>query len=333
MQTFVTLTLYFSVYSMIGWLCESIYCSVPKKRWINRGFLNGPFCPVYGFGALLILAALTPLQGIFAFPIELVAVFFSAVILTSVLEYLTSVLLEKLFHTSWWDYSNHKYQINGRVCLTNSLLFGVMSTFVLEVLHPLVNSLLSDLPHSATFPLAGGLFVYFILDATVTTMGILRMNGKLAQLQIILDEIRERTTAAAETNLAELEQSLDELRDKADEMKAESLLNLRQTLEELRQKKDEMQTDSIERLRSSILDFVNDENRIRLRLLQSKQEFLESQTHPMHRRIIEAFPRMRSIQSPESMQRIRQIIMAAQKKVQASLKSSIEKTDNFSKKD
>ncbi|MDU7337534.1 MAG: hypothetical protein E7L17_05390 [Clostridium sp.] len=332
MQTFVTLTLYFSVYSMIGWLCESIYCSIPKKRWINRGFLNGPFCPVYGFGALIILGALMPLQGVFSFPSELVVVFFSAILLTSVLEYLTSVLLEKLFHTSWWDYSNHKYQINGRVCLTNSLLFGVMSTFVLEVLHPLVNSLLSDLPRTATFPLAGGLFVYFILDATVTTMGILRMNGKLAQLQIILDEIRERTATAAETNLAELEHSLDELRDKADELKAESLLNLRQALEELRQKKDELQTDSVERLRSSILDFVNDENRIRLRLLQSKQEFLESQTHPMHRRIIEAFPRMRSIQSPESMQRIRQIITTAQKKVQASFQSDTEENKDFSEK-
>ena len=318
MQTFVKLTLFFSVYSMIGWLCESIYCSIPQKRWINRGFLNGPFCPVYGFGALLILAVLSPLLGVFEFPLELIVLFFTATLLTSVLEYVTSVLLEKLFHTSWWDYSNHKYQIHGRVCLMNSLLFGVMSTLVLEVLHPLISSLLTAIPRIVSFPLAGGLFVYFILDGTVTTIGILRMNGKLAQLQTILDEIRERTAAVAETNLAGLEHSLDELRDKADELKSETLLSLRQALEELRLKTDDVKTESIERLRNSILDFVNDENRIRLRMLQDKQEYLESQTHPMHRRIMEAFPHMRSIQSPESFQRFRQAAAAARKRVRGS---------------
>ena len=318
MQTFVKLTLFFSVYSMIGWLCESIYCSIPQKRWINRGFLNGPFCPVYGFGALLILAVLSPLLRLFEFPLELIVLFFTATLLTSVLEYVTSVLLEKLFHTSWWDYSNHKYQIHGRVCLMNSLLFGVMSTLVLEVLHPLISSLLTAIPRIVSFPLAGGLFVYFILDGTVTTIGILRMNGKLAQLQTILDEIRERTAAVAETNLAGLEHSLDELRDKADELKSETLLSLRQALEELRLKTDDVKTESIERLRNSILDFVNDENRIRLRMLQDKQEYLESQTHPMHRRIMEAFPHMRSIQSPESFQRFRQAAAAARKRVRGS---------------
>ena len=291
---------------------------MPQKRWINRGFLNGPFCPVYGFGALLILAVLSPLLGVFEFPLELIVLFFTATLLTSVLEYVTSVLLEKLFHTSWWDYSNHKYQIHGRVCLMNSLLFGVMSTLVLEVLHPLISSMLTAIPRIVSFPLAGGLFVYFILDGTVTTIGILRMNGKLAQLQTILDEIRERTAAVAETNLAGLEHSLDELRDKADELKSETLLSLRQALEELRLKTDDVKTESIERLRNSILDFVNDENRIRLRMLQDKQEYLESQTHPMHRRIMEAFPHMRSIQSPESFQRFRQAAAAARKRVRGS---------------
>lgn len=327
MQTFVKLTLFFSVYSMIGWLCESIYCSIPQKRWINRGFLNGPFCPVYGFGALLILAVLSPLLGVFEFPLELIVLFFTATLLTSVLEYVTSVLLEKLFHTSWWDYSNHKYQIHGRVCLMNSLLFGVMSTLVLEVLHPLISSLLTAIPRIVSFPLAGGLFVYFILDGTVTTIGILRMNGKLAQLQTILDEIRERTAAVAETNLAGLEHSLDELRDKADELKSETLLSLRQALEELRLKTDDVKAESIERLRNSILDFVNDENRIRLRMLQDKQEYLESQTHPMHRRIMEAFPHMRSIQSPESFQRFRQAAAAARKRVRGSGSESGDKKE------
>jgi uncharacterized membrane protein len=315
MQTFVNFTLLFSVYSLIGWLCESIYCSIPQGRWINRGFLSGPFCPVYGFGALLILTALSPLLGMFQFPWELVLLFFAGILLTSTLEYLTSVLLERVFHTSWWDYSKHRFQIHGRVCLTNSLLFGLMSVLMLEFLHPLVLSLLEKIPFMLAAPAAGGLFVYFVLDGTVTTVGILRMNGKLAQMQQILDEIAERTAAVAETNLTNLEQSLDELRDKAGDLKSETLQSLRQTLEELRAKADDSRAaEGLERLRNSIQELLNDENQVRLRFLQDKQKYLEEENSPVRRRIIEAFPHMRSIQSPESLQRLRQTISAARER-------------------
>lgn len=315
MQTFVNLTLLFSVYSLIGWLCESIYCSVPKGRWINRGFLAGPFCPVYGFGALLILTALSPLLGVFQFPWELILLFFAGMLLTSALEYATSVLLERVFHTSWWDYSKHKFQIHGRVCLTNSILFGLMSVLMLEFLHPLVLGLLQKIPLVLAAPAAGGLFVYFILDGAVTTVDILRMNGKLAQMQQILDEITERTAAAAETNLTNLEQSLDELRDKAGDLKSETLQNLRQTLEELRAKADDSRAaEGLERLRNSVQELVSDENQMRLHLLKDKQKYLEEETTPIRRRIIEAFPGMRSIQSPESLQRLRLAIAAAREK-------------------
>ena len=314
MQTFVNLTLLFSVYSCLGWICECIYCSVPAKRWINRGFLNGPFCPVYGFGALLIIGALSPLIPLYPFPLDLVLLFFAAVLLTSALEYLTSVLLEKLFHTSWWDYSHHRFQINGRVCLLNSVLFGIMSVFVLEVLHPPIQALLQTFPRTATFPAAGGLFVYFILDGTITVIGILRMNGKLVQLQQILDEIRERTASLAENNRNNLEQSLDELRDKAQERTSETLLNFHQALEELRLKADSSRMEGLEHLRESLQELVNDELRQRLRLLRDKQEYMESDSHPMYRRMMNAFPRMRSIQNPESFQRVRQAANAAREK-------------------
>lgn len=314
MQTFVNLTLLFSVYSCLGWICESIYCSVPAKRWINRGFLNGPFCPVYGFGALLIIGALSPLLPLYPFPLDLVLLFFAAVLLTSALEYLTSVLLEKLFHTSWWDYSQHRFQINGRVCLLNSFLFGIMSVFVLKVLHPPIQELLQTFPRTATFPVAGGLFVYFILDGTVTVIGILRMNGKLVQLQQILDEIRERTASLAENNRNNLEQSLDELRDKAQEKTSETLLSFHQALEELRLKADSSRIESLEYLRESLQELVNDELRQHLRLLRDKQEYMESDSHPIYRRMMNAFPRMRSIQSPESFQRVRQAANAAREK-------------------
>ena len=124
--------LYFFIYSFLGWVCESIYCSCLQKKIINRGFLNGPVCPVYGVGALIIII------GCWSYRDSMIGVFISGMILTSMLEYITATILEKLFHAKWWDYSNHKCNINGKVCLLNSTMFGIMSVFVVEFLHPFI---------------------------------------------------------------------------------------------------------------------------------------------------------------------------------------------------
>ena len=115
---------YFIVYSVAGWLCEDVYVGIGKKKLVNRGFLYGPYCPIYGFGALIVLY---PLMMLGDHP---VLVFFGGMVLTSVLEYFTSWIMEKLFHERWWDYSTYRFNINGRVCLLNSVLFGLMSLIV-----------------------------------------------------------------------------------------------------------------------------------------------------------------------------------------------------------
>lgn len=122
----------FIIYSFIGWSCEVLYCSLSKKKFINRGFLFGPICPIYGCGALIVFGILQPLEN------NLVLLFFAAMILTSVLEYFTSWILEKLFATKWWDYSNYKFNIHGRVCLLNSTLFGVLGVIAVKYVNPLV---------------------------------------------------------------------------------------------------------------------------------------------------------------------------------------------------
>ena len=112
--------LYFFIYSFLGWVCECIYCGVPAKKFINRGFLAGPYCPIYGCGALAVIYTLTPFSD------NVVILFGMGVIVTSALEYITSYMMEKLFHTKWWDYSKHPFNIHGRICLKNSILFGLM---------------------------------------------------------------------------------------------------------------------------------------------------------------------------------------------------------------
>ena len=106
----------FVAYSFLGWCCETTYCSIGAGHFINRGFLSGPVCPVYGFGAMAVILLLEPVKNSAAL------VFLLGMAVASVLEYITGWLLETLFHTKWWDYSTYRFNIHGRVCLRNSLM-------------------------------------------------------------------------------------------------------------------------------------------------------------------------------------------------------------------
>lgn len=127
----------------LGWVCEDLYCGIPAKKFINRGFFYGPYCPIYGVGALLVLY---PLLFVKDYPI---LVFILGVIITSTLEYITSWVMEILFKTRWWDYSKRFMNINGRVCLLNSTLFGIMSIVVVYIIHPVIQDIVLDIPLTA----------------------------------------------------------------------------------------------------------------------------------------------------------------------------------------
>ena len=103
----------FFIYAFLGYICEVIYCSIGQRKLVNRGYLYGPICPIYGYGAVLVIFAMTPIKnlGTWYFPL----VFLAGTVLVTVLEYLTSYVMEKLFHMRWWDYSRYKFQINGLV--------------------------------------------------------------------------------------------------------------------------------------------------------------------------------------------------------------------------
>ncbi|HZJ86037.1 MAG TPA: putative ABC transporter permease, partial [Erysipelotrichaceae bacterium] len=116
---FYTLFIYFMIYSFLGWVIETIYCSLAEKRYVPRGFLNGPLTPIYGFGAIGLIFLLQDIKTVSL-------VFLSGVVATSFLEYVASYLLELIFDMHWWDYSGDKYNLNGRIKLKNSILFGIL---------------------------------------------------------------------------------------------------------------------------------------------------------------------------------------------------------------
>ncbi|MDO4173625.1 MAG: putative ABC transporter permease, partial [Eubacteriales bacterium] len=136
----------FLIYSCMGWIFETIYCTIVTHRWANRGFLYGPVCPIYGCGAVAITILVQRMEQPDMGGIAWWQIYLLSVVGSAVLEFVTSLVLEKLFHASWWDYSHLPFNIQGRVCLRNSLLFGVAGLVIVYLILPVVNMWVSPVP-------------------------------------------------------------------------------------------------------------------------------------------------------------------------------------------
>lgn len=172
-QDTVNLMLYFLSYSLLGWLIETFFKSVRAKKFVNSGFLSGPFCPIYGFGALLVIQ----LQELISRTIPTststarTALFIIlAIVGTSVLEYLTGLFLERLFKRKWWDYSEEWLNIQGRICLKYSLCWGILGYLTLKFIHPPLTQFLSNVQMEYRCPLAVVAIVYFGADFLNSSM-------------------------------------------------------------------------------------------------------------------------------------------------------------------
>ena len=163
--------LYFIIYSFLGWTMEVICKLVELKKFVNRGFLIGPICPIYGYGVLAIVLIIGSFKG------DLLAVFLKSILVCSILEYLTSYLMEKIFKARWWDYSNKKFNLNGRICLETMIPFGILGCTVIYILHPIIVNLVNIINPKLTILIAIILFIIYILD-NVFSFLILSKIGK-----------------------------------------------------------------------------------------------------------------------------------------------------------
>jgi len=171
--SFYQIFLLFIIYSFIGWFCEVLYCSFGQKKFVNRGFLYGPICPIYGCGGIMIFAFLMPLSG------NIFLLFFASMIVTSAIEYFASWVMEKLFDAKWWDYSNYRFNIHGRICLLNSTLFGVMGVVAVRFVHPFILALLYQLNDFWTNFLALTFLSIFIVDLFFTLRSLINFKSYL----------------------------------------------------------------------------------------------------------------------------------------------------------
>lgn len=179
---------FFVIYSFLGWCVEVVSQAFKERSFINRGFLHGPVCPIYGFGLLLVLHFLEPLKSNF------LVLFLGSIIFTTVLELITGFLLEKIFSIRWWDYSNEKYNLNGYICLNFSVIWGVACVFVVNIVHPLILGIVDMIPKEVGNILLLIILLLFFVDMILTVCTILKFNAKLERLSQIgqkLDELSD----------------------------------------------------------------------------------------------------------------------------------------------
>ena len=178
--------LYFAIYSFLGWCVESIYKSILDKKLINSGFLYGPFCPIYAFGAIIMALILTKL------PNNVFIIFISSTILLTVWEYIVGVLLEKIFKTKYWDYSHLKFNINGRVCLKNSIYWGLLGVAFTFVIHPFIKQYVDMIPEKTLMYVNIVVYTVLITDVVISVTRILFIDKKIQQIHEIGDKIKEK---------------------------------------------------------------------------------------------------------------------------------------------
>jgi len=160
----------FLLYSFLGWCIEVTLGFIRHKKIINRGFLIGPYCPIYGFGMLLIVFLLKDYTN------SPLVLFILAMVICLALEYLTSYFMELIFKARWWDYSDKKYNINGRVCLEYAIFFGIGGTLIMYVVHPFIMGIVNKFSGIALLLIGSILFVAFIIDNIMSFDAMSKIN-------------------------------------------------------------------------------------------------------------------------------------------------------------
>lgn len=249
--------LYFFVYGFLGWCTEVIFAAFKQHRFVNRGFLNGPICPIYGVGVTLVIACLEAFQS------NLLLLYISSVILVTVLEGVTGWAMDKLFHNKWWDYSKLPFNIGGYVCLLFSLIWGVACVFIVYFVHPLIHQVLSLIPHTAGIALIAIFGIALLSDMIVTTSAIVKFNQYLELLKHITDELHAISNQIG----AELYQNV---------------MHVLDMQESSRQKLDDVKLEVSEEIRMQIVE------------LKTRAQNLGEKVPKPARRLLKAFPKLES---------------------------------------
>ena len=185
--SFYDIVIYFVLFAIAGYICEVIFAAIVLGKFVNLGFLNGPWCPIYGFGVVIVAICLKPLSK------SLIVLFIGSVLLTSVLEYFTGFILEKVFDQKWWDYSDDKFNLGGYICLKFSLLWGVACTAVVKLVLPAVDAVIRVVPHFVGLIVTGVIVALMLIDLSATVITIMGIKKKIRLIDSTVAKLKAGT--------------------------------------------------------------------------------------------------------------------------------------------
>ena len=191
-DTLFELFYYFCWWSVFGWFLEVVVRTLETGGFENRGFLNGPFCPIYGFGVTIITHILEPIQDNFFI------LYISSSLICTSFELLVGILMQKIFHTKWWDYSHEKFNYKGFICLRIALLWGVGSVLVIRVVHPVILKAIHYIPYTAGNVIAAFIVFFILIDLGATLADVRNFNRRLKQVDTIGKILHDKSIALGE---------------------------------------------------------------------------------------------------------------------------------------
>ena len=337
-MTYYDILFSFFIYGFLGWCSEVAFAAFKQHSFVNRGFLNGPICPIYGVGVTVVVYFLTPYKD------NLILLYALSTVLVTVLEGITGYLMDKIFHHKWWDYTNQPLNIGGYVCLIFSLVWGVACVLIVRVIHPVIHKILTFIPHTLGLVMLVVLEVCIFVDLYVTAAGILKLNHQLeamakiaAELHEISDKLgenihegmmdtmeateerRKKLEAATAESRKKLEYATEEGRRKLENVTEESRRKLEYATEEGRRKLEAATQGSRRKLsegRTRIggtADEARQQLQARSEELRKKYEELAGQGGAVSRRLMKAFPRMESRQYKETFNELREKLRLKEK--------------------
>lgn len=192
MYVFCYYFLIFFIYSVAGWFIEVTISSIDSKQISNRGFLIGPYCPIYGFGALILSVCLSQYRS------DVAVLFCVSVVFCSVLEYFTSWIMEKLFHARWWDYSKIKFNVEGRICLTNSIYFGILGVLLVRFISPFLMHSLNTIPKNTLIMITIPFLLLLMIDLCLSSVIMNRLKKTINNIR------KEDSTVEMSTRVKEV---------------------------------------------------------------------------------------------------------------------------------
>lgn len=299
-NTIYYLLFYLFIYSLLGWICEVLYAYILNGKYVNRGFLYGPFCPIYGVGFVIILMFMDLMYTQFHFEISVLILFIIVTISTTVLEFITGWILEKIFNTRWWDYSNEKYNFMGLICLKFSLIWGICGVLIIKTVHPFITYLIKAIPVSAGSFILICFYIYFTVDIIYTVRQLFAFKDIIIQMNAVSKQITH--------NIFEI---INEMESKREFINEELNHKVKNKLKEIKSYRDQLHYNMYHRLDEYLtLHYKNeklDEIKIKTKTAFEEQwlRFDSLKEKACKFRLTKAFPHMTSKKYKEIIKQIK----------------------------